>query len=556
MKWRCLSVDKSAPEQVQRDALRLNSLGSLFFFAYTILGKKRLSKIHSEWCQSLEREDLHLVMECPMGHFKTTLAIALSIWWALPFTARDEYMMSQLGLPDSWIRWMHLAHNPNTRTLVTHEIESRAIAMGKEVDEHYTNNDLFRWVFPEILPDNTTTWNDHTKFQKRFGRSDATTGTYEYRGVGQALQGIHPDSTIQDDNMGRAAQQSMLRGDGRVLEDLIGWHRQLTTRIDTAAFDKDSIGRQLVVGNRWGHRDLNSWIRENQKQYSFESHSAEGGCCAKHPAGKSIFPEEWSMERLTQKREDIGLYDYSSMYLNSPILPNEVIFQPDWLRYYNFKPSRSDLPLEHPDNWLMLSHEVYDGKTIDDLNAGVLQKRMIVDLAHAKKIHRCNHVILIAGWDSESDRIYLLDVWAKPTQYSDLVNQIYKMARKWGMRDMWLETVAAQNLLKFYLEERNTRESRPVYVNELPYDNSANAKQNRIEALEPIFKNGQFWCHKTHTEFTREYNTYPASPTVDVLDCLGYLPSTLKHIGTREVLDWVKRQSEDFSARPVGPSGY
>src|ERR1700689_95650 len=193
-KWRVLPIPLD-DTQAWKDSLRLNSLGSLFFFALHVLKKRRLTKLHLQMANSLETEDLHLVLEEPMGHFKTVMGIALSMWWALPFTAYDEYMMRELGYDDGWIRWMKLAHNQNTRTLITHEIEGRAIDMGKEVDEHYTSNDEFRAVFSDILPDNTCTWNDHSKFQKRLrgtGNLDATTGTFNYRGVGQALQGVHP----------------------------------------------------------------------------------------------------------------------------------------------------------------------------------------------------------------------------------------------------------------------------------------------------------------------------------------------------------------------------
>lgn len=557
MKWKTLQIPTDDPK-AYKDAVRLNSFGSLFFFNNYVLRKTRLAKLHWQMCQSVEKEDLHLVQEIPMGHFKTTISIGLSIWWALPFTERDEFLMRTLGYNDAWIRWMKFAHNQNTRTLVTHEIEGRAIDMGKEVDEHYQQNDRFRFVFEDILPKNTATWNDHSKFQRRIkgaANIDATTGTFEYRGVGQALQGVHPDSTIQDDNMGRAAQESMLHGDGRVLEALIRWHRQLTTRLDTAAFDVSSVGRQLVVGNRWGHNDLNSWIKEHQLQFAFETHSAEGGCCKLHPAGEPIFPEEWTMKRLEGKRADIGTYDYAHFYLNQSVLPEECIFKPEWLKYYRFKQSRPDLRLEDLNNELLAEHEVYNGQTIDDVPCGILHRRMIVDLNHAKKKSRCNHVILVVGWNPETDRLYLLEVWAENCPYSKLVDEFYKIGHRWGMRDAYLETVAAQNLMKFYLDERNSRESRPIFVNELPYDNSENAKTNRIEALEPMFKNGQVWCHRSQKQFLSEYNSYPAG-LKDVLDTLGYVPQTLSVVRGKEAMKWFGEQQENFASREVGPGGY
>jgi len=274
-----------------------------------------------------------------------------------------------------------------------------------------------------------------------------------------------------------------------------------------------------------------------------------------HPLGKPIFPEEWSMERLAQKRNDLGPYDYAHMYLNQSVLPEECIFKPEWLRYFRFKQSRPDLGLEDIRNILLLEHEVYDGKVIDDLASGGLTLRMIVDLAHAKKRKRCDHVCLIAGYDSESDRIYILEVWAEATGYSELVEMIYKLGKKWGMRDFWLETVGAQNILKFYLDERNAREARPLYVNELPYDNSENAKVNRIESLEPAFKNSQIWAHRSQKKFIEQYSSYPAG-LVDVLDTLGYLPQTLEVIRRREVMEMMDKQRNDFTSRVVGPGGY
>jgi hypothetical protein len=571
MKFRPLTIP-DCNDGAYKDAVRLNSLGSLFFFAQFTLKKSRLRLLHHQMCRSLECEDLHLVLEEPMRHFKTTMGIALSIWWALPFTERDEVQMREYlsllgrtsGEIDAWCAWMRKAHNQNTRTLVTHEIEGRAIAMGKEIDEHYLNNDLFRYVFSDVLPRNTDTWNDHHKFQRRVkgaGNIDATNGTYEYRGVGGALQGVSADSVINDDSVGKEAQRNMLQGGGEIMEDIYRWWQQTTTRFDSGSYTGSGLGRQLVIGNRWGHDDLNSKIRKKHREFKFETHSAEGGCCKLHPAGKPIFPEEFSIEKLAHIRATLvsetgSNYDYAHFFLNQSVLPEECIFNPDWKRHYRFKQSRPDLALEDVRNHLLIEHEVYNAQSVADLPAGVLHRRMLVDLAHAKKRKRCNHVVLVVGWNPESDKLYILEVYAKNQGYAALTDKIYEIAHRWSMSDMWLETVAAQDLMKFHIEERNRREKKPIYVNELPYDNSENAKKNRIEALEPLFKNSQVWCHRGQVEFIGEYDNYPASPTIDVLDALGYAPQTLSGIRSRETLDFVMNMHDQFAGREVGAGGY
>ncbi len=558
-----LQVLREQDEQTRKDFLRLNALGSLFFFARWILGKDRLSRnLHRLVCGWLETDDLHLVLELPMGFYKTTLGTeALSMWWSLPFSEEDEVMMRAMGMGDEWIRWMRHAHDQNSRTLVTHAVDMRAIAMGNAIDMHYQSNDVFKFAFPEVIPDGSQDWNDHTKFQRRVqsgvGEGDLTTGTYEYRGVGSALQGLHVTGAINDDSVGREAQENMLHGDGRIMEHVYRWWTQISTRFDPRYFTRSGTGRHLVIGNRWGHSDLNSLIKANHKEFRVETHSAEGGCCAVHLAGKSIFPEEWPMWRLEQQKRMLdSLYDYSHFMLNVSVLPEEMIFKREWKRFFRFKQSKPELELTDARNALLLEHEVYEGQAKEDVPAGVLHRRMLVDLAHAKKRKRCNHVILVVGWNPESDLLYLLEVFAKKVGYAELVDMIYTIGHRWLMSDMWLETVAAQDLMKFHIEERNRREKKPIYVNELPYDNSENAKKNRIEALEPLFKNGQVWCHKSQEEFHREYDSYPASATIDVLDTLGYVPQTLGGIRGKEAVDFVIGQQESFAGRQVGAGGY
>ena len=181
------------------------------------------------------------------------------MWWALSFTERDEMLMRGLGYDDAWIAWMKNAHDQNARTLITHETDTRVVEMGKAIDGHYLHNDLFRFAFNDLIPIGGTTWNNHSKFQQRnhAAPGDRTTATFAMRSVGTALQGIHATGIINDDSVGRAAQTNLLEGDGRIMESVCRWWQQTTTRFDPSAFTETGIGRQLVVGNRWAHRDLN-----------------------------------------------------------------------------------------------------------------------------------------------------------------------------------------------------------------------------------------------------------------------------------------------------------
>jgi hypothetical protein len=132
---------------------------------------------------------------------------------------------------------------------------------------------------------------------------------------------------------------------------------------------------------------------------------------------------------------------------------------------------------------------------------------------------------------------------------------MYQVAQRWGQRECWMDTNGAE-YLKFYMDQKNLTVDRPLLVNELPTDYSANAKEKRIEALEPIFKNGQFWCHRTHEPFIQEYKAYPATSTVDCLDTLGYAPRIFEVQRRKEMYQWMRAQHTAFQERKVGASGY
>jgi hypothetical protein len=562
MNWKLLPIPEN-DEQVYRDAVRLNSLGSLFFFAHFVLQKTRLAKLHWYMCSTLEDPDLHLVFEIPMSHFKTVCGTeALSMWWALAFTARDEDMMGVLGYDDAWLGKMKALHQQNARTLITHETSARVISMGKAIDDHYLHNDVFRLVFADVIPTDDTLWNNHSKMHRRdrSKSSDASTATFEFRSVGQPLQGLHVDGIINDDTVGKAAQDNMLNGDGSIMDDVYRWWKQTTTRFDPEAFTKSGIGRQLVIGNRWGHADLNSKIRAHHPEFKFETHDAEGGCCELHPVhGVPIFPEEWTMERLAEQKRTLehngSSYDYLHFYRNKTVLPEDCIFKPEWLRKFTFKESRPDLDKEDLRNFLLIEHNAYDGETLGELNAGVLHKRMIVTLADAKKRRRRTHAILVVGYDSERDKIYLLAVWAEKVPYGELMDTIYKIANRWSLHEFYLAPDAAANM-KFYLDERNRRDkTKALNVFALASDDADSAVSNRIEGLQTLFKNAQLWYHPRQKEFIAEYEAYPAG-AIDVLDTLAQVPATLENVRRREMAEWAIAQQNAFRNRNAGAGGY
>lgn len=552
-KWRVIPHQSLPSIEAQRLAMRLNALGSSFYFAKVVLRKHRLNDtLHRSMCENIEKTSIKDVIEIPRDHFKSTIYSEMApMWWALPFGNTERMAMEKLGYSSEYLSWMERAHNQNTRSLLVSEVIDNAIKLGSRIAHHYENNDLFRDLFPEILPDTSCVWTAKSLQHKRTKDSPNGEGTYDFLGVGGALQSRHYDRAVQDDLVGRSAIDS-----DAVMEDTINYHRLLLGAFDSIPGKPTEENDELVVGNRWSFKDLNQWIRENETWFHFTTHSATGGCCPVHPVGKCIFPEEWSVEKLQRVQVREGARYYSCQYLNEPISDQEREFRPEWLRFYDVQ------AVSETDKRAMIIHEVYSGEVIKNVLPGELSITMVVDPNHAGNNGRCRHAITVTGVQHFSkntpQRVYLLDCWAQSCDYHTFVAQIYKMATRWRLSEFWLETVMAQRYLKMYLDYRNKVENIKLKVRELKPDNSANAKDNRIRALNTIFAEGQFWCRRVaHADFQLEYEKFPVGKTKDILDTLAYAPQTWKYNASyREVLDFLHNNRQNMTRTVNSITGY
>lgn len=532
-KWKILPIPEDPAKA--KFAIRLNALGSLYFFEKFVLQRTKLTDgLHKPICESLETDRPRYLLEMPRDHFKTVMVTeGRTMWRVLPFNDVDEAAMRELGYGDEYIAWMRRCHDPGRRILTVSEIIGNAVMIGYRIDWHYKENKIFKAVFPEIIPDGKTTWTNESKQHRAASRGPQGEGTFDFLGVGGALQSRHYSDVNEDDVVGKDALESEL-----IMNKTIDYHRLLI-----GAFESFHSGNWTVVNNRWAPNDLSGWIRHNQPEFVIETHGALGGCCEMHPAGKPIFPEEFSVETLDNIRRIQGPYIFSHQYLNLPVSPEECIFDKDWIRFYGPTPS----PNKMGRHWLR--HEVRDGEIISDVNPNHLIRGMVVDPNHGGANGRARHSIVVTGYMPESDRVYLLDVWAASASYDDLVMNIFRMAKLWDLPEFWLETVAAQKYLKYHIEYRNKVENRHLAVKELKTSTAANAKRIRIEALEPLFRQGRIWVRRDQRVFLDEYYGYPGYPTVDILDCMGYTPQTWNGIHAKELLALTKERRERWETR-------
>jgi hypothetical protein len=536
----------STDQKTLRIIHRLNAQGSLFYHAVMVLGKYKFQinsnqeqNLHYQMCKVVEKDGIKDVIEIPRDHFKSTVySECYPSWRALPFTAQDEDYMRSFGYGDRWIQWMRYIHNQDIRILLVSEIITNAKKLGVRLHSHYNDNAMFKALFPEILPDSSCTQNDESFHQMRTkaGKQQGE-GTFDFIGVGSALQSRHYDVVIQDDLVGRAAFES-----DTTMQKTIEYHQLLVGAFDAAIGDGGRDNDEIIVGNRWSYKDLNSYIRANEDYFNFTTHSALGGCCANHPVGVPIFPEAFNLAKLARYKKRLGTYLFSCQFLNTPINPAEVKFDKKDLRYYEFiKDPNYVMTDVSPFNQastrvrqkVMIRHHVREGDVEEDIAPRNLKRYMIADPNHSGNDGRCRHAITVTGVAENPRRVYLLDVWAKSTGTDNFIETMLHMAVEvWKLDEIHLETIAAQKYLMYHMNylinerARDDERYRRLKIVELKTPKTKNAKQMRIDGLAPIFERGEFWLNvKGMDEFHEEFDTYPAGKLVDVLDTLGYGPS-------------------------------
>lgn len=566
-------------------AYKMNALMDLYYFATVVLGKNRFSKnpdkrqnLHYQMCLTVMKDGLKEGIEIPRDHFKSTVySESFPIWRALPFGSREEDLFSNVGYSDLYIEWMRRTHSQDIRILLVSETIKNAIKLGTRIANHYQNTEFFRYLFPEIIPTEKETWTNESLHQRRTpsGRGQGE-GTFDFIGVGAALQSRHYNVVVQDDLVGREARKSSI-----VMADTIDYHQILVGATDS---DPNNPGRdfdEIVVGNRWSHDDLNSHIRQEEPYFSWTTHSALGGCCSLHPFGEPIFPEAFTREKLLRWKRRLGSYHFSCQFLNYPIDPSKSRINLADLRYFNFEkvtgalaiPKESEranrlFEVSQPQQYrTVIRHHVADGDVEKDVFPRNIDRYMTVDPNHggshlgqeAGKDGRCRHAIAVTGVSRDPRRVYLLDQWAKACPIKEFTQKIFFMALKWKLRVIYIEAVASQKYLLYHLNEfvADHKDTRPELVGirfeALKSSNAAGAKAERIENFIPTIEAKELWLDVNNcAEFKEEAENFgQRKGLIDLLDVLSYGPQIWKFDTVSEVLvsDFLTKQKAQYLRR-------
>ena len=484
---------------------RVRALYSPFYFSKVVLGYTKLTtSLHlpelelfaSRWSRGYNRQ----VVQWPRAFYKSTsFTISCAIWGALPVSPKDHAFAQRLFTGPTLDEWNRRAalHDQNVLQVIAFETEANAIKKGREIRWHYERNEFFRSLFPEIAyTGKESSWTDKSLKQRRVGeRERSDEGTFEFIGVGGALQSRHFDRMWLDDLVGKAARDSQA-----VMSATLEWFDLLYGNFVSAKIRDQT---RFVIGNRWAFNDLNSHIAERQPDVAFYTRAAveidENG------VEYASCPEILDLEDISRLRREMSTVDFSCQYLNNPISSDQADLTADHLHTYT------------------VSNGTLTCSCGDTAHINSCRRYMHYDPYTAKATSTSRPALVVTAV-SPTSHVYILHTYMRRETYSAIFDNIFDLADRWRVDSFTYEDVGAQNMTEFYIRQR-ARASKTHFPPITALKVGGKSKETRIrDYLFPVIRAGRMSVHPSNAIIGSMLAAFPSHSfdhDYDILDALA-----------------------------------
>ena len=467
---------KADPELV-REELRLKCRRSLYFLGKAVLGYRDLTpEFHRGLSYEIQNPLVKRKLnEVPRGHLKTTLS------------TRTKPIWRWIQKPDP-----PLFYGPNDTMLLAMSGGDVASVQIQAVEQQFESNTLFQWLFPELIPEDfqKTIWNT---MAMRIGGAESGEPSLRVGGVGSKITGLHVHGIIEDDLVDETIAESAIE-----IQRRIDWHQYAFPLLIHPKYDWID-----TIGNRWGKRDVNGWIRENEPDCQIMFHQAI------KKDGTPLWPERFSLEDLGKLRIRLGAFKFSCQYMNDPKDPDAAAFKSGWVKHYELAidpRGRQVLVLDSGEIVLM----------------GELNKYMVMDPAMSPGNRSDRTGIVVTGIDPKG-RIFILEATALRKDPFEALNTVYDIYNKWRPMQLGIEAIAFQRLLLTQLDRMAKVRLQWLPVIAVKGLSTPGAKETRInQVVGETFASGRVYLRKEMTDFLDEYSWFPdPTSTRDLLDAFS-----------------------------------
>ena len=501
-------------------ALRKRAKTDLFFLAYSILGYKKLSTdLHGDLCNWLKRTEKEQFREVllPRGHYKTTIVTkAHAIQIALPDDSGTAPWPQSLG--------------PNCRILICHETADSAARFLFEIIQHFTSNPLLMGLFPECVPNPKR--NRINKTELELPRSEKwSEPTFDTMGVGGRSQGRHYNYIKCDDLIGDKARDSEVE-----MKSAKEWFDNIQAFFSD--FNNDKLD---VCGTRWAVDDLYAHIHTS---YGPQLHVYCRGVEETDSNGKrqTIFPVDgegkaaFTSDKLSILRKNKRVF--SAQYANDP-REGGAEFDSTWKRFYFWNSEKS---------------LVVPGKTrLSDktILTNDCDRILLVDPAIKNE---SGLVMTATDYNKPNFNIFILEAIEKAFSPPQLLDEIFRLVKKWWPRAVVIEEVLFSALFQHILKTEMVH--RDIRFRVLGAKSRGKQKEVRVRGLANYFSEGRIYFNESQTKLIEEFEDFGAIKEYHMLDALAYGPEFWRPGKKDEEREFEKERELDFLAGRDKLTGY
>lgn len=348
-----------------------------------------------------------------------------------------------------------------------------ATDFGRKV-RNLVSGDLYSHIFPEVsLSKDSTAAN---RFHTNHG------GQYTAAGVGGGITGKGCDVLIIDDPI-----KNREDADSQTIRDKVwGWYTS------TAYTRLQGLGAVIVIQTRWHNDDLSGRLLEKMKdgngdEWEVINLPAIATEDEEHRLrGDALWPDNPNLDlaKLNQIKSALPPREWHALFQQQPGHAETQIFHAEWFRYWE----------ELPEDLIYLT---------------------VCDPAFKKKETSDYSVVMTVGLKEE--KMYIVDITRGKYDPSELIEKIIHQVKKWKPVKVGVEAYAAQTVIGYFLQERLQEEGLDAGYEEILQKGSKEAK---IQRLEPKWRNGRIFHHRTMVDLEKELLDFPIGKHDDIIDCV------------------------------------
>lgn len=367
--------------------------------------------------------------------------------------------------------------NPNITILIVSATLDNAKKKLRSIAEVFEKNELFRWIFPELIPASFgERWTQTAITVPR--KSTAAEGTVEVQGYESELTSRHYDLIIDDDVVGK--ENSTNREQINKVKNYYTQSLQLL---------KKPHGRRLIIGTLWNYMDLYNHILENlYEEYDFYIRS-----CWKHERYLKGSDGKWRWVTVSDKIESV----YPALMPVEKILQIKKELEADPLQGLSTFKAQYEMRIVDEKNAIFPRKTYVDQKPVfkeSDMAEIKLAFSLSCDPAVSEAKEADEAAFVLRAVDDKGIW-YVWDVCGKRgMREEDIIDKYIWYLRTYPIDLATIETVSFQKNIQYALEKRCREENVffPYYKLPAGY-NSANKNQSdlKIRGLSALYATGK-----------------------------------------------------------------